>query len=302
MKAARVNQWGKPVHIEHVPTPSPADDEVLVRIRAASINPIDAAVIAGDLAFMINTPMTPGTDFSGEVVRAGADAAFKPGDEVFGMIPFRSGTFAEYATPRIGEMALKPRSLDHATASVIPMPALAAWQLLYDLGQLRTGEQVLIAGVAGAVGSLAAQLAHNKGATVHGVDLPDRVSKATALPVDRWIAPADYEQAAARADLIVDLVGGAFQDAAYRHARRGARYVSSVLYQLPQEVPQQRGFRALGLNVAPRAEQLAALAAEIDARRLKITAGRSFALDDIPAALTYRARTRLPGKIVLLMD
>src|SRR5512143_226555 len=113
MKAIRVNEWGKPVQLEDVPQPTPADDEVLVRIHAASINPFDIAVAAGYVSFMATTPLTLGTDFAGEVVEVGKDITHvKPGDEVYGAVVLHSGTFAEYTTPKANEVALKPKSLD----------------------------------------------------------------------------------------------------------------------------------------------------------------------------------------------
>src|SRR6186997_124588 len=99
MKAVRVNEWGKPVQTEDVPQPIPSDDEVLVRVHAASINPFDTAVLAGYMAFMATPPLTLGTDFAGEVVAVGADITHvTAGDEVYGLVVLRSGTIAEYTT------------------------------------------------------------------------------------------------------------------------------------------------------------------------------------------------------------
>ena len=135
MKAVRVNEWGKPVQLEDVPQPKAADDEALVRVHAASINPFDAAIVAGYLASMVTPPLTLGADYSGEVVEVGKNVTHvKPGDAVFGVIPARTGTFAEYTTPKASEIALKPKSLDHNHASTIPLPAMAAWQSLFEHG------------------------------------------------------------------------------------------------------------------------------------------------------------------------
>src|SRR5438309_11260174 len=106
MKAVRINEWGQPVQVEDIPQPAPGSDEVLVRVHAASINPFDLAVIAGMVRAMLNTPMTPGSDFAGEVVSVGEGVRHvKPGDQVFGYIPLRGGTFAEYAVAKGSEVA-----------------------------------------------------------------------------------------------------------------------------------------------------------------------------------------------------
>ena len=140
MKAARLNQWGQPYQIEDVPQPTPSNDEVLVRVHAASINPVDSAVAAGYLQAMINVPLTAGTDFAGEVVSVGSDVSHvKPGDAVYGMIPVRGGAFAEYVAPKAHEVAHKPQSLNYVQAAAVPLAALAAWQTLFELAQVIQG-------------------------------------------------------------------------------------------------------------------------------------------------------------------
>src|SRR5687768_2293473 len=101
MKAVRINQWGQPLQMEEIARPTPARDEVLVRVHAASLNPIDSIVAAGYLQSMLTLPMTAGTDFAGDVVDVGADVAHvKSGDAVYGVIPLRGGAFAEYVVPK----------------------------------------------------------------------------------------------------------------------------------------------------------------------------------------------------------
>jgi NADPH:quinone reductase-like Zn-dependent oxidoreductase len=109
---------------------------VLVRVHAASLNPVDSFVVAGFLQSMLSVPLTPGTDFAGEVVSVGADVTHvKPGDAVYGMIPMRGGAFAEYAIPKGHEVAHKPQALDYVQAAAVPLAALA---------QLQSSERVLI--------------------------------------------------------------------------------------------------------------------------------------------------------------
>jgi len=120
MKAVRLNDWGKSLdlEVEDIPQPEPADDEVLVRVHAASINPFDAAVQAGYLQSMAKVPMTLGTDFSGDVVSVGSEIThLKPGDAVYGLSPLGRGAFAEFTTVKTHEVTRKPLSLDYVTAA-----------------------------------------------------------------------------------------------------------------------------------------------------------------------------------------
>ena len=224
MKAIRVNEWGKPVQLEDHPQPSPADDEVLVRVRAASINPFDIAVAAGYVAFMATAPMTLGTDVAGEVVEVGKNVTtLKPGDEVFGAVVLHSGTFAEYTTPKAGELARKPKSLDFVQASAIPLAATAAWQTLFDVAKLQSGERLLIQGVAGSVGTYALQFAKDIGAYVYGTDIPERADLVKSLGLDRYINHKEerVEDVVKDADVVLDLVGGPHVQESYNVLKRG---------------------------------------------------------------------------------
>src|SRR5215210_8638445 len=107
MKAIRVKEWAQPVEVEELPQPSPANDEVLVRVHAAAVNPVDVGIAAGYLKEMLTTPLTLGTDFAGEVVEVGPDVTHvKPSDAVYGFIPFQTGTFAEYVAAKANQVAL----------------------------------------------------------------------------------------------------------------------------------------------------------------------------------------------------
>lgn len=302
MKAVRVNEWGKPVQLEDIPTPKPGDDEVLVRVHAASINPFDAAIMAGYMSFMVATPLTLGTDFSGEVVEVGKNVTHvKPGDVVYGSVPARSGTFTEYATPKVNEVALKPKSLDHIHASTIPLPAMAAWLSLFEQGQFRDGERVLIHGVAGAVGGLATQLAKSKGAYVYGTDIPEKAQHAAALGVDRFIDVNSerFEDVAKNVDVVLDYIGGEYTERSYNVLKPGGRYVTSMVMETPQEEPVKRGISSKGLGAFPRADVLAQIAEMVDEGKLKVFVNRTFPLAEAQKALDYRYMSKAPGKVVL---
>jgi NADPH:quinone reductase-like Zn-dependent oxidoreductase len=302
MKAARVNAWGTPVQIEDIPRPTPNTDEVLVRVHAASINPFDTAVLAGYMSFMATPPITLGTDFAGEVVAVGADITHvQPGDAVYGLVVLRSGTFAEYTTAKAHELSHKPTSLDYIHAAALPLPSMAAWQSLFDLAQLQSGERVLIHGVAGNVGGLAAQLAKEKGAYVYGTDIPEKANHSQSLGVDRFINTRDerFEDVVEDVDIVLDYVGGEYLDRSYTVLKSGGRYVSSLVMETPQEEAQRRGIRSMGLGSQPRADLLAAVAERIDAGKLNVVVNRTFPLDAVEAAMAYRLHTTAPGKVVL---
>jgi NADPH:quinone reductase-like Zn-dependent oxidoreductase len=305
MKAVRVNEWGKPVQVEDIPQPIPNNDEVLVRVHAASINPFDTAVIAGYMSFMATPPLTLGTDFAGEVVAVGADITHVgPGDAVYGLVVLRSGTFAEYTTAKAHEITHKPKSLDYIRAAALPLPSMAAWQSLFDLAQLQSGERVLIHGVAGNVGSLAVQLAKDKGAYVYGTDIPEKATFIQGLGIDRFINPQDerFEDIVENVNIVLDYVGGDFLERSYTVLKPGGRYVTSLLMETPQEEAHRRGIRSLGLASQPRADLLAQVAERIDAGKLKVFVNRTFPLDEVEAAMEYRLKTTEPGKVVLTIS
>jgi NADPH:quinone reductase-like Zn-dependent oxidoreductase len=306
MKAIRVNEWGKPVHLEDLPLPKPASNEALVRIHAASINPLDAAIAAGYFAGMgITPPLTLGTDFSGEVIEIGKDVSHvKPGDAVYGLIPIGSGTFSEYATPKANEMALKPQSLDHIHASTIPLPAMAAWQSLFEHGQFKDGERILIHGVAGNVGSLAAQFAKSRGAFVYGTDIPEKAGHVANFGIDRFIDVKSerFEDVVEDVVLVLDYIGGDIMDRSYNVLKPGGRYVTALMMQPPQDEPVKRGIHSVGFGAVARAELLAEIAKMIDTGQLQIFVNRTFPLSEAQSAMEYRFMSKDPGKIVLVTD
>jgi len=305
MKAVRVNEWGTPVQTENVPQPIPSNDEVLVRIHAASINPFDTAVLAGYMSFMATPPITLGTDFAGEVVAVGADITHvEPGDAVYGLVVLRSGTFAEYTTAKAHEIARKPKSLDYIHAAAVPLPSMAAWQSLFDLAQLQSGERVLIHGVAGNVGSLALQFAKDKGAYVYGADIPEKAKFIQGLGLDRFINTQTerFEDIVEDVNIVLDYVGGDYLERSYSVLKSGGRYVTSLMMDTPQDEANSRGIRSLGLASYPRADLLAQVAEQIDAGKAKVFVNRTFPLDEVEAAMAYRLKTIEPGKVVLTIS
>jgi NADPH:quinone reductase-like Zn-dependent oxidoreductase len=305
MKAIRVNGWGQPLQLEDIAQPKPANDEVLVHVHAASVNPFDAAVHAGYMQGFLSLPLTLGTDFAGKVVETGADVKHvKAGDEVYGMVSMQEGSFAEYLVAKVNEVTHKPKTLDFVQAAGTPLANMAAYQSLFDLGQAQKGERILIIGASGSVGGGAIQLAKELGAYVYGVDIPDKADFARELGVDRFINAREerYEELVENVDLVLDFVGGENLKRSYSLLQAGGRYVTSLMLETPQEEPQRRGFRSVGLGTQARVDQLDELRRRIDAGRLKIFVDRTFPLAEAQSAMEYRMKTTNPGKIVLIVE
>jgi NADPH:quinone reductase-like Zn-dependent oxidoreductase len=304
MKAVRLNQWGQPVEVEDIPQPTPNSDEVLVRVHAASLNPVDSFVVAGYLQSMLTAPLTIGTDLAGEVVAVGAHVTHvKPGDSVYGMIPMRGGAFAEFATPKAHEVAPKPQALDYIQASAVPLTALAAWQSLVDAAQLQSGERVLILGAAGSVGSFAVQLAKQKGAYVIASYLPERAAFLRELGVDQFIDAQvqPFEQVVGDVDVVLNYANADLLERAYAVLKRGGRY-ATTFQQPPQEEAEHRGIRSVGVFTQPTIEHLNTLTEWINAGKLKVFVNRTFPMQEAQTALEYRQNGAAPGKVVLTLS
>src|SRR5262249_16831146 len=165
MKAVRIHGYGGPDALvyEDVPVPTPGTGQVLLRVRAAGVNPVDWKIRDGSLQGMFGhrLPLTLGWDVAGVVEAAGPGVSrLRPGDQVFAYLALnRDGAYAEYAVGLEGEVALKPRGVDFVTAAALPVAALTSWQALFDHAGLAAGQKVLVHAAAGGVGSVAVQLA-----------------------------------------------------------------------------------------------------------------------------------------------
>jgi NADPH:quinone reductase-like Zn-dependent oxidoreductase len=245
--------------------------------------------------------MTMGTDFAGEVSAVGKDIThLRAGDKVFGSSPLGRGSFAEYIPVKAHEIAPKPQSVDFVSSSAVPLSAMAAWISLVDELQVQPGEKLLIIGAAGNVGNIALQLAKEKGVYVYGVDIPEKADYILSHGLDRFIPNTErFEDVVKDVNAVLDLVGGEMTDRAYNVLKPGGRYVSSLVLEPPQEEPQRRGIRSMGLGAYPRPEVLSDMAERIDSGRLKVTINKTFPLDQVNEAMLYRMQSRVPGKVVI---
>lgn len=297
MKAVRINQWGQSYQIEDIPQPTPGNDELLVRVHAASLNPVDSHIAAGYLQSMLSVPMTAGADFAGEVVSVGVDVTHvKPGDAVYGVL-LRGGAFAEYVTAKAKEVGHKPTSLDFNQASVVPLPSTAAWQSVIDTAQLQAGERVLIHGAGGNVGSLAVQLAKNLGAYVIASDIASKKAFLQELHADQIIDAQSETFEIEPVDVVFNFATPALVQRSYAVLKRGGRYVTT-LQQPPQEEAEQLGIRT-AVFAQPNSNLLDQIAGLIDAGKLKIWVSDTFPLDAAQAALERQQTSTTIGKVVL---
>jgi NADPH:quinone reductase-like Zn-dependent oxidoreductase len=308
MRAVRINEWGQPAQVEDVPKPTHQSDEVLVRVRAAGVNKVDWMIAQGYLQGMLTTPITLGADFAGEVVEVGADVTrFKPGDEVYGFVQGQAGTFAEYVATKESAIALKPKSLDWVQAAGVPLAAMTAWQPLFDIAQVQSGERVLIHGAGGGVGTFATQLAKNQGAYVIGTAGADKAEHLQSLGIDEHINHQEqpFEEAVRDVDVVIDTAGGDLPQRSYGVLKEGGRLVTSAAQLSPEEIQAQaesRGIRASGVMSASRSEQLEQLAEQIDAGKVKVFIDSTLPLEEAQTALDRVAGGHPTGKIVLIVS
>ncbi|HEY2860526.1 MAG TPA: NADP-dependent oxidoreductase [Terracidiphilus sp.] len=302
MKAVRVHQYGTPegFTLDEVPQPVPGAGKVLVRVRAAGVNPIDWKIRAGYMkeVMPLPLPVTLGFDFSGEIEALGEGVThFKKGDPVYGTA---MGTFAEFVVTGVAEAAPKPASLDYVHAASVPVAAKTAWQALFDVGGLTTGGKVLIHGAAGSVGSFAVQLARAKGIHVYGTASSGNQAYLKELGVDEPInyQTTKFEDVAHDIDVVLDTQGGETQQRSFAVLKKGGTLVSIV--QPPsQDEAAKYGVKATFLGSQPNLEQLTEIARLIDAGQLKTVVEAVMPLEDAGRALDQSQTGHARGKIVL---
>lgn len=305
MKAVRIHSWGGPevMRVEDAPLPVLADDDVLVRVVAAAINPVDWKIRQGYLKDMLphKLPLILGWDVSGVVTAVGAKVtAFNIGDEVYSRPDIsRDGAYAEYIAVRESELAPKPASLDHVHAAAVPLVGLTAWQAMLENAGLQSGQTVLIHGAAGGVGTIAVQLAKWKGARVIATASAANHDYLRALGADVVI---DYHtqrfEDAGPVDVVFDLIGGKTQERSWSVIKPGGALVS-VVAPPPEEAGRKAGARALFTFIQPNAGQLRQLAALIDAGTVKVTVEARYPLAQAVEALERVRQGHTRGKVVL---
>ncbi len=306
MKAVCIYSYGGPgvLVYEDAPRPLPGDGEVLVRVHAAGVNPVDWKIREGHLKEMLHhtLPLVLGWDVSGVVEALGANTTrLSVGDEVFSRPDIsRDGAYAEFIVIRESEVALKPKSIDHIHAAALPLAGLTAWQTLFDAGGLSAGQRVLIHAAAGGVGSLAVQLAKWKGAHVIGTASEHNHEFLRKLGADQVVDhnTERFEEVVQPVDVVLDTMGGDTQERSWKVLKPGGILVS-VVSPPSAEAASAHGVRQAFVFIKPSAPQLAEIAKLADAEKLKAIVETILPLSDATRAQELSQRGHTRGKIVL---
>jgi len=306
VKAVRIHRYGgaEVLSYEDAPMPEHGPEELLVRVHAASVNPIDWKIREGHYRMLMRfeLPTVLGWDVSGVVEKVGAQVAgFRPGDEVFARPDIkRGGTYAEYVAIRASEAARKPKSIDHVHAAAVPLAGLTAWQGLFDKADLKAGQRALVHAAAGGVGHFAVQLAKWKGAFVAGTASGRNEALVRSLGADRVVdyTRERFEDVVAPVDVVLDTMGGDTGRRSWKVLKRGGTLVSVLDIAAPLKGA-LRMKRGRFLLVKPSAAELAQIAALIDAGRVKPLVENVFPLAEARRAHELSQGGRVRGKIVL---
>ena len=306
MKAVCIYTYGGPEVLvyEDAPQPHPGEGEVLVRVHAAGINPVDWKIREGHLKEMVHHtfPLILGWDLSGVVESLGSGIArLKVGDEVYSRPDIsRDGAYAEFIVVKESDLALKPRSIDHVHAAALPLAALTGWQTLFDAGGLSSAQRVLIHAAAGGVGHIAVQLAKWKGAQVIGTASARNHEFVSKLGADQVIDydTERFEDVIQPVDVVLDTMGGETQERSWKVLKRGGILVS-IASPPNAETALQHRVRQAFVFTQPNATQLAEIAKLADAEKLKVIVETILPLSDATRGQELSEHGHGRGKIVL---
>lgn len=313
MRAVVQDGFGGPevLRVQRVPRPVPLPTEVLVRVHAAGINPVDwKSRAGGGMAGVLGEPpFTLGWDVSGVVEEAGFGVTtLKPGDEVYGMpwFPRAANAYAEFVTAPARQFARKPAALDHVHAAAVPLAALTAWQAVVDTAHVQAGQRVLVTAAAGGVGHFAVQFARHRGAHVIATAGAARHTWLKELGADETIdyTTTRFEDATTGVDVVIDLVGDGHDHTGTRSLkvlRPGGLLVAVPAGVSPElaRAAEAAGVRATAFLVEPDGAALTTIAGLIDAGRVAVEVEETFPLEAVAEAHTRGEAGRTRGKLVL---
>lgn len=304
MKAMIVHEYGGPevLKLEDVPRPVPKENEVLVRVIASGVNPVDALIVSGKYAkeFGTHLPLTPGYDIAGIVEQTGAKITkLKVGDPVYGYVLWAGG-FAQYDIATEAEVAIKPKSLTYVEAASVPVVALTAWQALIDAAKLSGGQTVLIHGGSGGVGTMAIQIAKARGARVIATASTANQDLLKELGADVTVdyTKQKFEDVARDVDVVLDSVGKDTLARSYGVVKKGG-FIATLVARLDQSELDKHGIRGASISVKPDAKELAEITSLIEAKKIKPVVTEVLPLTEAVKALQQAATHHTRGKIVL---
>lgn len=304
----RIHRFGGPevLQLDTVEPSLPDASQLLVSVKAASINPVDFKIRSGKYPAVKEDrlPYTLGRDVSGVVEKCGAQATrFKIGDEVFGMVGIGGGGYGEKVVLDQQAITRKPSRTDHTHAGAIPLAGQTAWQGLFRHGQLKSGQTVLIHGGSGGVGHFALQFAKAKGARVLTTVSTNNVEFARSLGADVVIdyKTQRFEEHARDLDMVFDLIDGDTRERSWKLLKRGGVLVTT-LTEPSQDTARQYGVRALRYTVEANGSELAEIADLVASGKVKPHVQKTFPLERASAAMALVEHGGSVGKIVLSLE
>jgi NADPH:quinone reductase-like Zn-dependent oxidoreductase len=301
MQAIRAHEYGGPevLKLEQAPRPQPGAEQVLIRLKAAGVNPTDFVMRSGGYKqFMpIEFPWIPGVEGAGVIEAVGANVtAFKPGQEVFGIV---IGGYAEYALAGVKDIQLKPKSLTFEQAASVPMGALTAWGALIDAANVEAGQHILVHGAAGGVGGYAVQLARWKGAHVTGTASAGNLDFVRSLGAESAIDynAAPFETQVRDMDAVIDTVGGEVIERSFKVLRPNGILVT-VAGRVDPEAAKAQGLRAAG-GRRSALENLAQISELVESKKIVTSVGKLFPLSQARQAQELSQTRHGRGRIIL---
>jgi 2-desacetyl-2-hydroxyethyl bacteriochlorophyllide A dehydrogenase len=313
MKAVVIRRYGSPevLQYEDVEQPKIQPEQLLIKIHASSVNPIDWKIRNGMLSLLTGNkfPMILGFDVAGEVIAVGSQVTrFQPGDSIYGGTGFPGGAYAEFAVVSENLVAPKPTNLTYEEAAVVPLAALTALQALRDQGNIQAGQAVLINGAAGGVGIFALQIAKALGAEVTGVCSTKNLDFVKSLGADYLIdyTQQDFTEGTAQYDIIFDVVGKRSLSTSKRVLKPNGVYITTlptpeIFVQgiLTAFIP---GQKAKFIIERPNTQDLVYLKDLIEAGKIRVVIDRTYPLAELAAAHTYSETERAVGKIAIAIS
>ncbi|AEW99016.1 NADP-dependent oxidoreductase [Streptantibioticus cattleyicolor] len=291
--------------IVDAPQPRPLPTEVLVRVKAIGLNPLEARLRAGEFPLLGRPPFVLGWDISGVVEDASGTWRFRPGDEVFGMplFPRAASAYAEVVSAPALHLARKPASLSHVEASALPIVGLTAWQGLVDLGGVAEGDRVLIHGGGGGVGHVAIQIAKALGAYVIATAGGSKRTFVEGLGADEVIdyTAVDFAEAVRDVDVVLDTIGGDTVERSLKVLRPGGHLVTAVADEDADLAARYEaaGMRFSGIGVDPDPVALRGLVQLVEQGRLRVHVQETFPFERVADAHRLLDSGHLQGKVVL---
>lgn len=304
MKAIRIHTYGGPevLKYEDVTRPAPNPDDVLIKVLAAGVNPVDWKIRQGYMEDMFSLPLIPGWDVAGIIEEKGKDVtSLEVGDSVYARPDIvRNGAYAQYIAVKASEVALKPESIDYIHAAAVPLAGLTAWQSLFDLAHLQAGQKILIHAAVGGVGHFAVQFANWASAHVIGTASANNHAFLQSIGAHETIDynVSAFDDAVHDVDVVFDTMGGEIWQRSWKVLKKGGIMVSTL------RGPEAGGMDALNklcahVFVQPDADQLGEIAILIDSGHVRPEIAGVFPLHEAEKAHRQSEEGHTRGKIVL---